>query len=217
MGHREEKQSARRQRIIANAVALYRDAGPEALRVREVCARSGISEATFFNYFGSLDSVFREWAEDAIDAAFRRAAERGQAGEGVRRAMRGLSLELATEVVEQGLALVKGLRSIAAAPRSASTTPARGRALDPDGASILIELALARGEFRSDVDAAQLAELLRCVVVSALAGGVDVDRAPATAALARRIRLAADVVLDGMRKRNERVTLHSNPSTQPTI
>ena len=35
--------------------------------------------------------------------------------------------------------------------------------------------------------------------------GLDRDRPPDANALANRIRLAADVVLDGMRKRNERV------------
>ncbi len=212
MGHREDKQRARRQRIIANAVALYREVGPGTLRIREIAARTGISDATFFNYFKSQDAIFREWAEDVVDAAFSRAAARCQAGEGTRRAMRGLSLDLANEIELQGEALVTGFRSIGAVPRAVAARPGRGRTRQPDGAMTLVEAALARGEIRADLPATQLAEMLRSVVVSALAHGVDMDRTPSATALAQRVRLASDVLLDGMRKRNERVKMNSNPS-----
>lgn len=215
MGHREAKQEARRQAIIANAVALYRELGPDALRVRAISARTGISDATFFNYFRSRDGVFGEWAADEVDAAFRRAEARCRGGEGMRRVVRHLAAELADRVVLEGAPLIHGVRSMRLVPRTAEDAPARGRSPESDAALGLVEANLARGEIRSDVPAPQLAEMLRSVVLSALAGALAADPPPDARVLAERVRLAADVVLDGMRKRNERVRLDARAAPSP--
>jgi len=215
MGHREAKQEARRQAIIANAIALYREVGRDALRVRTISARTGISDATFFNYFRSRDAVFREWGADEVEAAFQRAGERCRAGEGIRRVVRSLSVELANRVAAEGAPLIHGLRSLRVLPRSDGDSPSRGRPTERDAALGLVEATLGRGEIRSDVPAPQLAEMLRSAVVSALVCGLDRDRPPDANALASRIRLAADVVLDGMRKRNERVRVAARAAPSP--
>jgi AcrR family transcriptional regulator len=207
MGHRVEKQRQQRAAIIANTLALIRESGAARIRISDIAACSGISDATFFNYFASKDAVLREWADGVVDAAFAEAAERQAEGMALRRAVRWLADRLAARAREEGELLGAGLRLARVVPAWDEPGPARGRPRTQDAARQLIEQARDRGEVRGDVPAAELGAALRAVVVSALVQGLSrkpghAAGAPALAAGARR---AADVLLDGMRKRNERV------------
>jgi AcrR family transcriptional regulator len=202
-GLRAEKQRRQRRAIIANTIALLRDPGADRpVRVRDIAARTGISEATFFNYFESKDAVLREWAEDVVEEALGRAADRLGEGAQLRRAVRALVDDLAGRIVAEGDLMRRGLELVRLVPCSAE--PARGRDPRSDGALRLIEAGTSRGELRSDVAAGELAGTLRIAILGALLRGARAD-ASAAAGMAHRARHAADVVLDGMRKRNERV------------
>ena len=243
MGHRIDKQRRQRAEIIANTIALSREVGPEAVRVRDVVARSNVSDATFFNYFAGKDAVLREWLEDLVDETLRAAAIGGAApGEqrreqsseqsseqtpeqtaeqtaeqrrGLRRALRALADDLAAHAAEDtrtfGYAL-DAARFVALDDES--DTLARGRPRRANSALELVEDARARGEIRADVPAYEVAGMLRAVVLAALANGLRGSPLPARE-LAARVRAAADVLLDGLRKRNERVRAPGRAARAP--
>lgn len=204
MGLRDDKQRRQRLRIIENAIALVRESGADAVRVRDIARRCEISDATFFNYFAGKDAVLCEWIEDVIDAAFARAVERCAAGSAVRRAVRGLAADLAAQNAAEGELFLRALGTIRPLRADAGGAPRRGRAERPPPAVRLMEIGRERDEIRSDIAGAELAELLRAAVVTALAHGARAVGATESTVSAR-IRSAADVLLDGLRKRNERV------------
>ncbi len=219
MGHRIDKQRRQRAEIIANTIALSREVGPEAVRVRDVVARSNISDATFFNYFAGKDAVLREWLEDLVDETLRAAgssgAEPGAQRRGLRRALRALAADLAVHAAADTRTFAYALdaaRFVALADES--ETLARGRPRRANSALELVEDARARGEIRADVPAYEVAGMLRAVVLAALANGLRGSPLPARE-LAARVRAAADVLLDGLRKRNERVRAPGRAARAP--
>jgi AcrR family transcriptional regulator len=67
MGLREEKKEQQRQAILETAMGLFRERGFEQTRVQDVTDRLRISEATFFNYFPTKQSVLEAAAVDLLD------------------------------------------------------------------------------------------------------------------------------------------------------
>jgi NADH dehydrogenase len=67
MGLRQEKKEQQRQAILDTATELFRQHGFEATRVQDVTERLRISEATFFNYFPTKQSVLEAAAVDILD------------------------------------------------------------------------------------------------------------------------------------------------------
>ena len=72
-----QKKERSRAAIIENAIALFRERGFEATRVREIADAADVSEATFFNYFPTKDAVLSAWAHAQLYAAFAARAEGG--------------------------------------------------------------------------------------------------------------------------------------------
>ena len=67
MGLREEKKQATRAAIVATALDLFRTQGFDRTRIQDVVDRLRISEATFFNYFPTKESVLEAVADGVID------------------------------------------------------------------------------------------------------------------------------------------------------
>ena len=67
MGLREEKKREQRQAILDTAVELFRQRGFDETRVSDVIDRLRISEATFFNYFPTKQSVLEAAALDLLE------------------------------------------------------------------------------------------------------------------------------------------------------
>ncbi|MEY2467568.1 MAG: hypothetical protein QOF21_266 [Actinomycetota bacterium] len=57
MGLREQKKAALRRRLYETAMALFRERGFAATRIRDVIDQVQVSEATFFNYFPTKEAV----------------------------------------------------------------------------------------------------------------------------------------------------------------
>jgi len=195
-GLRESKKQRRRQALIENAVALFRESGFEATRVQEIAALCRVSEATFFNYFGCKEAVLGAWVHGLIDRVFAPASSVaiGPGVEGtLRRELRERVRELAATVeADRALACRAFRRAPLLTP--SLVEPARG----------VIETAQARGEIRADLPAEQLAGLLRAALAQGLAAWLADDQLRAES-LAPRLQRTVDVMLDGFRKRNERV------------
>jgi AcrR family transcriptional regulator len=57
IGLRERKKEATREALRHSAVTLYRELGPHAVTVEDICAKAGVSARTFFNYFETKDEA----------------------------------------------------------------------------------------------------------------------------------------------------------------
>lgn len=216
-GLRQRKQQRQRAEILANAIALFREHGFEAVTVRQVAARCEISEATFFNYFATKETLLCEWGGGMVEAAFA-AAEAEHAGEGLRRQIRAVVEEIARRVAADRQLMTEAWRRARLAPECGG----RGRPAPAADAiaGAWIERACARGEVRGDVGAAELAALLRGVLETTLARHLaDAEEGAGTGSesLARRLRRATDLLLDGFRKRNERVRAKASSSPAATV
>ena len=204
MGHRAEKQRRQRQEIIANTIALTQEGGLAGCRVQAIAAKSGISTATFFNYFPSKESVLHEWLDDQLWSLFEGARDQHAQGAALRRALRRVAQRLA----ELAVAEPAGCRAAAQCYRSSGPLAgplARGRTTDAAPGLRLIEQARDRDEVRGDVEPKLAAMVLRLALVGGLAEGLSDDPVKASDSLHASLRSLVDLWVDGLRKRNERV------------
>ncbi|MAI79411.1 MAG: hypothetical protein CL917_10755 [Deltaproteobacteria bacterium] len=205
MSLRQKKQRQQRAEIIENAVALFRLHGVQDVRTADIAHRCEISEATFFNYFASQNALLREWASDFLELELSRISTRTAEGGTLRRAIRSTSDDLA-QLVTQDLPLQTAAWSrVCAGYPDPAFVGARGREEDRDSALTLILRAQERGECRSDVEASHLASLLRGVMASTLASWLATPTKDRPFTLQENLVQACDLLLDGFRKRNERV------------
>lgn len=189
MGHREEKKQRIRAAIIENAIALFRERGFEATRVQDIARPLELSDATFFNYFSTKDAVLTEWVRDLLAAAFAAAPEAQD--ERVRSLARAAARLLAEQCGGDAEFLSQVWHRVR---QSAGTASPRVREL--------IAAGQARGDLRGDLPAQQVADLL----IAGMLGAVTAWLAePASGELRPRLQSVVDLVLDGSRKRNERV------------
>ena len=72
MGLRDEKKAQTRIAILEGALARFRRVGFDTTRVRDITDELKISEATFFNYFPSKQSVLEEAAEELLKRSMER-------------------------------------------------------------------------------------------------------------------------------------------------
>ena len=197
MGLREDKKQRVRVSIIENAIALFRERGFDATRVQDIARPLQLSDATFFNYFATKDAVLTEWVRDQVQDAFRQASE--SRPERVRSAGRAAARGLAERMLPDA-EFLRGVwprlrQSAAVAPRAVVDLLAAGQA---------------RGELRRDLPAAQLADVLVAGMLAAMAGWLaecpkEAGDPPSKSDLGRRLQGVVDLVLDGSRRRNERV------------
>ena len=204
-GLRSTKKRRTREALLAEAERQLRAGGLDAVRVGDLAARVGVSQASFFNYFGSREAFLSEWAHRSLAAAFAEGADARGAGSlrgRLRPALRAYAEELAREAHASPRA--SWVRDVWRVARLQVRRDAPGAAAAPYTA---LERALCdaqtAGELRDDVSAPALASALQAsaaaAVLRALEDGAD------GRSLAAELLCAVDLVLDGARKRNERV------------
>lgn len=211
MSLRLRKQSRQRAEILETSVELFRDRGIGAVRIADIVARCEISEATFFNYFGNKDMLLGEWASDLLDAELEHVAREMEQGGTLRRELRAGLKNLAIQVQsDQPLHKAAWSRLRAAHPDPVLMA-ARGRSNRRDPALALVLLSQEQGECRADLPGEQLAGLLRTALVATLVSGLEHSELDRRGFLELRLVRACDLILDGFRKRNERI----KPSAAP--
>jgi len=211
MGHRAEKQRRRRQTLIENAIALIRTHG-ELPPVRELARGCGVSEATFFNYFGTREALLGEWAHRDLSEHAAAVAD-GEPGS-LRRAVRQVDRRLARQAAAEPEVW---LRIWSAAPAS---DPSLGRpgGVEPGseaaGTTRLAGLGQSCGEVRADQAAEEQGRVLASAWLGALSREARLAKASAVARgfddeAWKRVESAVELVVDGLRKRHERLRLRS--------
>jgi AcrR family transcriptional regulator len=213
VGLRARKQRRQRAEIIENAIALFRDSSYEAVPVRTIAARCEISEATFFNYFPSKDALLAEWADDRVDACFE-LLDSDDRDRPLRRRVRDGVRALAGRVEEDRPLMREACaRARVMLPVTGRNgAPLRGRSQPAPGgrACRLLEQAQVQGEVRADLRPVEMADLLLAGLQRALARWIADPESSAGHSLESSLVRAADALLDGFRKRNERVSVPSN-------
>lgn len=194
-GLRDRKRAETAARIRRRAIRLFRMSGVRGTSLRAVAEASEVSPATLFNYFPTKAALAEAWVRGEIEAAVAEAAD-GLGDHGLRPAMRSLSRELARRAMDDRAVRLEAWREVGRAA---------GERLD-DADPLVVQLAAEqqRERVRRDLSPRSLGELL----LDALEGGlIEGLRSGGTESeVARAIRARVDLVLDGARKRNERVT-----------
>ena len=192
LGLRESKKRQARAALSAAAIELFEERGFDATRIAEITARAQVSHATFFNYFAGKDGLFSEWLSLGVDAVFARCAEDAASAPlrpSVRRNLRDFAEEC------EGRA--PWLREAWPRCRVGALVAA------PRGAQALVERAQERGDLRRDVSSAQLGGLLMVVLVGAVGEWLATEGREGP--LQDHVLRSVDLVLDGARRRSERV------------
>jgi AcrR family transcriptional regulator len=160
-----------------------------------------VSPATLFNYFPTKNDLAEAWVRGEIGARFDLLA--GETRErGIRSGLRGCCRDLAEPSWAERDLRLEAWRS---AGRAATQTLGHVTSLET-----LIAREQERARLRADLPARVLAEMIADAVEGGLISGLgnSSNISEFTAGLRARI----DLVLDGARKRNERVSAPSRPS-----
>jgi len=195
-GLRERKRRETEAHILSQAIESFRKQGIRAANLGEIASASRVSQATLFNYFSNKGELAEAWVRGEIDRALVRATPQ-LSGRGLRSALRILCGQVAELVSERTDHAIR-LEAWREAGRLGS------KALDP--AHPLVETIRRWQEserVRADVDAAAIAEML----MEAIEGGLiaALRQELGAAELTNVLRSRVDLILDGARKRNERV------------
>jgi AcrR family transcriptional regulator len=198
-GLRHRKKQRQHQAILGAAIEFAHSHGYETMRVRDLIAGLEISEATFFNYFPSKAALLDAWLEDELANAFARPTDDTRV---LRASLRARIRHLAESArSDEALGFVAWRRArIQLATRAAAPR-----------AEIAGELEVARdaGDLRRDIEPNVLAEWLVGAVAFAVSSALASERDCVAAALS-----AADLILDGARRRHERVRV-GGPAAEP--
>jgi len=193
-GLRAEKKERTEARILANAIAQFRERGVRGAVLAEVARESRVSPATLFNYFPTKGALAETWVRGEIDEVFV-AVSHDLEDHGLRSAMRNLCRRLASVVSQDFPVRLEAWHEsgrAAAGPLSSQhpLVQALGREQEHE-------------RVRQDISAEVLGEML----IDAIEGGMisGLRRQGSEADLTKTLRARVDLVLDGARKKNERV------------
>ncbi len=193
-GLREDKKRRTEAEILANAIQHFRERGVRGARLSEVARASRVSPATLFNYFPNKGALAEAWVRGEIDDQIEnRSRELGDGG--LRSTLRKLCRELSGLVCQDPGVRLEAWREA-------------GRArIRPLSARHPFVVALAREQERERVREDISAQVLGEMLVDAIEGGVmaGLMQGIEQGELAKTLRLRVDLILDGARKKNERV------------
>jgi AcrR family transcriptional regulator len=196
LSHRALKKARTRTQILENAIALFRKGGIRSTRSLDIASAADVSPATLFNYFPTKDDLVSAWLRGEITSALSPFSE-DSGNRGIRPGLRALCRVLADASCAE-----RELRLEAWRCAGRATDPVDG---PPPPLRRLVAREQARARLRGDVDA----ELLADMIIEAIEGGVIAGLRESADAerVAASLRARIDLVLDGARKRNERVAV----------
>jgi AcrR family transcriptional regulator len=195
-GLRARKRRQTREQILDRAIDVFRRRGIRPAHLSEIARLSQVSQATLFNYFPNKGALAEAWVRGEIDLAVDQSST-DFAGRGLRAAMR---------IFCQRVAALASLGDDREVRLEAWRESGRANSRSMDTSQPLVQ-ALRRWQeserVRGDVDALTMAEMLMEAIESGLIA--DLRRPLAGTDLAKGLRARVDLILDGARKRNQRV------------
>ncbi len=204
-GLRAQKKHQTEAEILANAIGQFRERGVRGSRLAEVARASRVSTATLFNYFPNKGALAEAWIRGEIDEVLVNVSL-APGDHGLRSALRSVCRRLASLVSQDRPVRIEAWRESGRAPAA------------PLSWQHPLVLALGREQkrerVRGDISAQALGEML----VDAIEGGMiaGLQRKENEGELANTLRARVDLILDGARKRNERVAAPAvGPSAGP--
>jgi len=210
-GLRARKRQQTYDEILANAIALFRKGGIRGARMSEIAQASGVSAGTLFNYFPTKSVLAEAWVRGEIEQALTNVAD-SLGDRSLRPTLRAACGRLAELGRGERALRLEAWREVGRARRDAIDEQApMARVLRREQ-----ERERVRGDLPATVLYAMLQDAIEGGVIEGLrrgdpdAGGVSAGAEAAVAAAvaaetASCLRARVDLVLDGARKRNERV------------
>ena len=208
------KRARTRARLLEEAICLFRKQGVRATRLSQIASQAEVATATLYTHFATKSALAEAWLRGELDRGLERSARAAlDEGRGLRSALRRSCKEWAALAEPEAALRLEGWGEVP-----------RVRAREGSKRATLVE-ALRREQerehVRSDISAERLAvwigeaiESGLCVALgehlAALEGGAQPDRG-----LASELSGCIDLVLDGARKRNERVKPPTPGSARP--
>jgi AcrR family transcriptional regulator len=195
-GLRARKRSETRHQILIEAIRIFRRRGIRAAHLGQIAEASEISPATLFNYFPNKGALAEAWVRGEIEATFRQAGANLRQ-RGLRSAI-GQCCHRLAELVSAGADQPIRLEAWCEAGRAPKQFI--------DATHPLVQSLLhwqKRERVRSDIQALTIAEMLLETVEGGLIDGLR--RELNADDLEKGLRVRVDLLLDGVRKRNERV------------
>jgi AcrR family transcriptional regulator len=193
-GLRSTKKDRTRADILANAISLFRSNGIRGARSNQIARASGVSPATLFNYFPTKAAIAEAWVRGEIEQAFARIGG-GPADPAIRSILRSACRDLAALMCQDRSGRLEAWAETGRAPRASL------------GMRHPLVVALVREQkrerVRADIPTVALAGMLMDAIESGLIAGLRSEAAEPE--LARTLQARIDLILDGARKRNERV------------
>ncbi len=204
-GLRAKKKHQTEAEILANAIGQFRERGVRGARLAEVARASRVSAATLFNYFPNKGALAEAWIRGEIDEVLVNVSL-APGDHGLRSALRSVCRRLASLVSQDRPVRLEAWRESGRAPAA------------PLSSQHPLVLALGREQkrerVRGDISAQALGEMLLDAIEGGMIAGLQ--RKENEGELAKTLRARVDLILDGARKRNERVAAPAvGPSAGP--
>ncbi|MHA7837791.1 MAG: TetR/AcrR family transcriptional regulator [bacterium] len=210
--HLASRKARTRRSMIENAIALFREKGVRAARAAEIAEASGVSTATLFNYFSNRSLLAEAWVREELMGTLAAPWIGKAAPPGLWAGLRRACRELARISAPYPETRLEAWRSVGRASPPQDLRAGELRA--PLEARVVLEQDAQR--LRGDLPAREITALLVDAVEGALVGELErvagSGRAVDEKALDGALRARVDLVLDGARKRNERVRAPGTPT-----
>lgn len=185
MGRREEKREATRQEILSAAAELFRVKGYDATSVDDIVLAANLAKGTFYYHFQKKDDLVLALQESQLKEtaqAAREALARGESPRAVLFAYLSSAAKWTEDNTEIVRALMRHKFEKMNEPCQHSGNHAPPPSIKRDFIDLLIEIiesAQKSNELRSDMSAAEIAQVLIPVIMSARMTWVMGGRGPA--------------------------------------
>lgn len=198
------KRDRTRARLLEEAIRLFRRQGVRATRLSEIASAADVATATLYTHFATKGALVEAWLRGELDRGLEQSARAALSeGRGLRSALRRSCKEWAAASSAEASFRLEAWREVPRARTPAGLQwPALVEALRREQE---------REHVRSDIGATRLAAWVAeavesglCVALGELVMAAESGTPPGSS-LASELSACVDLVLDGARKRNERV------------